>query len=185
MTRFLKSFLLLSILAAATEPALADDFLGGTGGSRFAPVNCPDGQVLIGLAGRAGAVIDTMQLVCGKANGNDNNQPLPTRIGPSNGGGPASAVCPPLHAAVGIQVNKKNWRRHDAVSQITLTCALTADGSDHSLKVFGHDDGIGSKKAGSSNCPEHNFIGGISGRSGTWIDAIGPNCRNVSVLRGG
>jgi len=186
MTRFLHSFLaflLLSTLAATTKPALADDFLGGPGGSDFAPVNCAPDKVVIGLVGRAGAVIDTMQVLCGQANGNDNDQPIPTpSIGPSNGGGAASAVCPPLTAAIAIQVNKKMWRGHYAVSQIKLTCVFR-DGSVQDFPVFGHDDGIGSIDAGNKSCPERQLIGGISGRYGTWIDAVGTNCVPISVLQ--
>jgi len=187
MTRFLQSFLtllLLSILATATKPALADDFLGGPGGSDFPPVNCAPDKVVIGLAGRAGAVIDTMQVLCGQANGNDNDQPIPTpSIGPSPGGAAASAVCPPLTAAIAIQVNKKMWRGHYEVSQIKLTCALPADGSSQSFPVFGHDDGIGSVLAGNKACPAGQLIGGIIGRYGSWIDAVGTNCVPVSVLQ--
>jgi hypothetical protein len=187
MMRFLQSFLvflLLSTLATTTRPASADDFLGGPGGSDFAPVNCAPDKVVIGLAGRAGAVIDTMQVLCGQANGNDNDQPIPTpSIGPSNGGSAASAVCPPLTAAIAIQVNKKMWQGHFAVSQIKLTCVFPGDGSVQSFPVFGYDDGIGSIPAGSKQCPEHQLIGGISGRYGTWIDAVGTNCVPVSVLQ--
>jgi hypothetical protein len=131
MMRFLQSFfgfLLLSTLATTTMPALADDLFGGPGGSDFA-VNCAPDKVVIGLGGRAGAVIDTMQVLCGQANGNDNDQLIPTpSIGPSKGGGAASAVCPALTAAIAIEVNKKMWRGHYAVSQIKLTCAYL-DGS--------------------------------------------------------
>ena len=83
MTRFLKSvlpFLLLSVLTATTEPVLADDFLGGLGGSPFPRVLCPAGTVVIGLKGKAGAVLNTIQLLCGKANGADGD----------NNGGPGS-----------------------------------------------------------------------------------------------
>jgi hypothetical protein len=48
--------------------------------------------------------------------------------------------------------------------------------------VFGHDDGIGSIKAGYKACPEHQLIGSIIGRYGTWIDAVGTKCVPVSVL---
>jgi hypothetical protein len=187
MKRFLKfilAFLLLSIPAAATKPALADDFLGGPGGSDFPPVNCAPDKVVIGLAGRAGAVIDTMQVLCGQANGNDHDQPIPTpSIGPSKGGGLASAVCPPLTAAKSIEVNKKMWRGHYAVSQIKLTCVFPEDGSVQGSPVFGHDDGIGSIPAGTKPCPDHQLIGGIVGRYGTWIDAVGTKCVPVSVLQ--
>ncbi len=137
-------------------------------------------MLVVGLGGRAGAVIDTMQLLCGKANG-DSGVLDPRRIGPSNGGGQVSAVCPPLSAAISIQVNSKMWRRHVAVSQITLTCALKGNRTSTSRAVFGADDGVGSKNAGSQACRGNDFIGGFAGRSGTWIDALGITCRPESV----
>jgi hypothetical protein len=184
MTRFLESFLaflLLSVLVAASESALADDFLGGPGGSNFGTINCPDGMAVIGLGGRAGAVIDTMQLLCGKANGNDNGPLDPRRIGPSNGGGAVSAVCPPLSAAISIQVDAKEWRRHVVVSQVTLTCALVGVRTSTSRAVLG---GGGGDNYGSRGCADTDFIAGFTGRAGDWVDALGiSTCLNESALR--
>lgn len=183
MTRFLEflfASMLLSVLATAASPALADNFMGGSGGTSFTPVNCPTGQVVVGLGGRSGAVIDTMQLLCGKAN--PSGELDPRRIGPSNGGGLTSAVCPPLSAVVAIQIKSKNWRRHVAVSQIILTCASRNDGSGQSKAVFGIGGGDGGN-AGSESCPPNTYVGGFAGRSGTWIDALGiSTCRPRSVL---
>jgi hypothetical protein len=184
MTRYLKFFLaslLLSVLTAAAESARADELLGGTGGVYIAPVNCPAGMVVVGLAGRAGAVIDTMQLICGKANA-DYGVLVPTRIGPSNGGGQVSVRCPPLSAAFAIQINAKPWRGHVAVSQITLTCGLKGGHEAENRLVFGADDGVHSKDAGNTPCGVLDFIGGFTGRSGTWIDALGTTCLPESVM---
>lgn len=209
MTRFLKSllaFLLLSILAATTEPALADDFLGGPGGSPFPPVLCPAGMVVIGMKGKAGAVLNTIQLLCGKANGADGDNPYglitsadtnPDPKDPNSeafrGGGPTSAICPTLTAAKSIEVSMKMWRGHYAVSQIKLACANPADGATvFPPKVYGHDDGIGRvpAKSATSNsdvlsCPEHQLMNGLEGRHGTWIDAVAPHCVPTASLQGG
>ena len=143
MTRFPKSvlpFLLLSVLTATTEPVLADDFIGGKGGGPFPPVLCPAGLVVIGLKGKAGAVLNTIQLVCGKANGADGDNAyglitsLDTNPDPRDpnseafrGGGPTAAICNTLTAAKSIEVSMKKWRGDYVVSQIKLTCAYPAD----------------------------------------------------------
>jgi hypothetical protein len=208
MTRFLKTFfalLLLSVLAATIDPVLADDFLGGGGGSPFPPVLCPAGTVVIGLKGKAGAVLNTIQLLCGKANGADGDNPYglitsadtnPDPKDPNSeafrGGGLASAPCPSLMAAKSIEVSMKKWREKYVVSQIKLTCVyLGGGGSD--IKVYGHDDGIGRVPAKFANgkgpdvlsCPEHQLMNGLQGRHGTWIDAVGINCVPTASLQGG
>jgi hypothetical protein len=211
MTRFLKSvlpFLLLSVLTATTEPVLADDFLGGGGGKPFPPVLCPAGQVVIGLVGKAGAVLNTIQLLCGKANGADGDTPYglitsfdtnPDPKDPTSeafrGGGPAAAPCSSLMAAKSIEVSMKKWRESYVVSQIKLTCVYP-DGGGSDIKVFGHDDGIGrvpatfnfpAPRGGSDvlSCPEHQLMNGLQGRHGTWIDAVGISCVATSSLQGG
>jgi hypothetical protein len=69
---FNKSTFALALVAGVFVNALfgmqstrADNFLGGDGGSNFGPVNCPVGRVIVGLTGRSGDVIDTMQIICG------------------------------------------------------------------------------------------------------------------------
>jgi hypothetical protein len=211
MTRFLKSllaFLLLSVLTATTEPVLADDFLGGKGGSPFPTFLCPAGMVVTGLVGKAGAVLNTIQLLCGKANGADGDNPyglitsVDTNPDPKDpnseafrGGGPAAAVCPTLTAAKSIEVSMKKWRGNYVVSQIKLTCAYPADGSTvFPPKVYGNDDGIGRVPASGqysnstsdvASCPEHQLMNGLDGRHGTWIDAVKPHCVATASLQGG
>jgi hypothetical protein len=205
--QFLKpslALLSLSVLAATTGPVLADGFLGGSGGSPFAPVLCPAGQVVIGLVGKAGAVLNTIQLLCGKADGADGDNAYglitsvdtnPDKRDPQSeafrGGGPASAPCPPLSAAKSIEVNMKPWRGYNEVSQIKLTCVDPHDGSVVKTLVFGNDDGIHSvpvhvKPGGVdlSKCPDGELMNGLSGRHGTWIDAVGVNCVPTRSLRG-
>jgi hypothetical protein len=209
MTRYLKSTLaVLSVLAATTGPVLADDdFFGGTGGSPFPSAICPPGKVVIGLVGTAGAVLNTIKVLCGKANGDDHDPPIspiitsvdtnPDPKDPNSaafrGGGPTSAVCPPLTAARQIQVSMKMWRGHFAVSQIKLSCFYLDGSLVIPPKVFGNDDGINTIPANSpqhphtdtTSCGDHMLMNGLQGRHGTWIDAVGLSCVPTSSLQGG
>ena len=170
---------LLAISPPVAFPvALADNFIGGEGGSQFGEINCPRGQAVVGLGGRSGLVLDTFQLLCGKANGGPDFLD-PRRIGPSNGGSPVSAVCPPLSVARAIQVDAREFNGQIVVSQITLTCgSKTGEGRSRvTLGQGGGDD------AGSSDCPVNTFVAGFTGRSGLFIDAVGISvCRKVRAL---
>ncbi|CAH0238166.1 hypothetical protein ROS9278_02822 [Roseomonas sp. CECT 9278] len=169
---------LACIAPALAPPARADDFLGGEGGVAFGPVNCPRGQAVVGIFGRSGNVIDTLQIICGKADGSP-DMVDPRRIGPSAGGSAVSAVCPPLSLAQSIQVNVRDHHGAVVVSQITLVCELKTAGSlgRATLGAGGGGD------AGSSDCPVNTFVAGFAGRAGSFIDAIGiTTCRHVRSL---
>lgn len=175
------AFVLGSVTASSTHSARADDFIGGDGGGAFGAVNCPRGTVVVGLGGRSGAVIDTMQLICGKGRGDPDLDILdPRRIGPSNGGDAISAVCPIFDAVTSIQVNVREHEGNIVVSQIILHCQATLDGSGGVRKVFG---GGGGDDAGSQACPDNHYAAGFAGRSGTFIDALGISiCRHRRSL---
>ena len=163
---------------AALTVALADNFIGGEGGSQFGEINCPRGQAVVGLGGRSGLVLDTFQILCGKANGGPDVLD-PRRIGPSNGGSPVGAVCPPLHVARGIQIDAREFNGQIVISQLTLTCELKS-GEGRSRVTLGQGGG---DDAGSSECPVNTFIAGFAGRSGLFIDAVGISvCRKVRAL---
>jgi hypothetical protein len=164
--------------AALAVPARADDLLGGEGGSAFGPVNCPRGQGVVGIFGRSGNVIDTLQIICGKADGSADFVD-PRRIGPSDGGSPVSAVCPPLGVAQSIQVNVREHHGAIVVSQVTLTCTLKSQESLGRVTLGGG----GGEDAGSSACPVNTVVAGFEGRAGSFIDAIGiTTCRHVRAL---
>jgi hypothetical protein len=164
-----------------TDSAHADDFLGGEGGGFFGTINCPRGTVVVGLGGRSGAVIDTMQLICGKGRGSPDLDILdPRPIGPSTGGGAISAVCPIFSAVTAIQVNAREHDGNIVVSQIVLSCRATLDGGDLVRRVFG---GGGGDDAGNQECPADHYAAGFAGRSGTFIDAVGiTTCRHRRSL---
>ena len=165
----------LALIASTTRSASADDFLGGDGGGPFGNVNCPRGTVVVGLAGRTGSIVDTVQLICGKGRGDpDLDIVHPTRIGPSNGGGPVSVVCPLFDAATSIQVNVREHEGHVVVSQIVLHCQATLDGSGGLRRVFGGGGGGGD--AGSSTCPANHYVAGFAGRSGSLVDRSESRC---------
>jgi len=174
-------FLLSLAVLCGAHAARADDFMGGDGGGAFAPINCPRGKVIRGLAGRTGAVIDTIQLFCGKGTGSVEDDILdPRRIGPSNGGGPVSVLCPIFEAVVGIQVNVREHEGSIVVSQIVLQCQTTLEGANGARPVFGFGGG---DDAGSQTCPANHYAAGFAGRAGTFVDAVGiTTCRHRSTL---
>jgi hypothetical protein len=117
-----------------------------------------------------------MQLICGKGRGQpDTNSIHPTRVGPSAGGAPIVAECNTFDAVTEIQVNVREHEGSIVVSQITLVCQATLDGSGRTSRVFG---GGGGQDAGSSVCPANHYVAGFAGRSGTFVDAVG-----ISVCR--
>jgi len=169
-----------SVTASLRHSAYADDFAGGPGGSSFGTLNCPRGKIVVGLAGRSGSVIDTMQLFCSEPTGGPEAVTLePGRVGPSNGGGPISAQCPVLDVAFGIDVNVATIDGNLVVSQIILHCRSPIDGSGDRTVVFGGGGGDG---AGGFTCPEHTFMVGFVGRAGDFIDALGISCRGPHQL---
>ena len=167
---FARTLLLSLAVLCAGHAARADEFLGGPGGSRFNPLRCPLGTAVVGLAGRAGDVIDTIQLFCGKGRGDPDLDTITQgRIGPSQGGGPISAKCPIFHAATSIDVRTREFNGNIVISQILLHCRATLDGSQEVVRFFG---GGGGDDAGSHECNPNTYINGFAGRSGTFIDAI-------------
>lgn len=164
------------------QPLRADDFLGGGGGGNFGQVNCPAGRVMVGLTGRSGVVIDTMQIVCGINSNPDDVIFVPAKsIGPSAGGGPTGAICNKFDAVTSIEVRAKEFQGNVVVSQIILHCSAMLDGSFGGQKVFG---GGGGDDAGSQPCNPNEYVAGITGRSGSFIDAIAISiCRRRSAIR--
>ena len=164
-----------SVIASSGHSAHADDFVGGPGGGSFGAIDCPRGKVVVGLAGRSGGVIDTMQLFCSEPAGGPEAVTLdPRHIGPSNGGGPIQAMCPVLNVAFGIDVNTAQIDGNVVVSQIILHCRSPFDGSGDRTVVFGGGGGDG---AGGFTCEDHTFMVGFAGRAGDFIDALGIRCR--------
>ena len=186
---FNKSTFALALVAGVFVNALfvmqstrADNFLGGDGGSNFGPVNCPVGRVIVGLTGRSGDVIDTMQIVCGLNSNPDDVVFVPTNsIGPSGGGGPTGASCNKFDAVRSVDVRVREFDGPTVVSQIILHCEAMLDGSFGGQKVFG---GGGGDDAGSQACGANTYAAGISGRSGNFIDAVGISiCRKRSTIQ--
>jgi hypothetical protein len=158
-------------LFCAATSAVADNFLGGEGGGVFGAIECPRGTAIVGFAGRAGAVIDSMQLVCGTTNRPEDDIIDSRVIGPSTGGGPIRTECPPFQAVKSIQVAVNEFQGHFVISTINIQCMARLDGGLGPTLHFGNFQG---QDAGSQGCASPNaFALGLAGRSGSFIDAVG------------
>jgi hypothetical protein len=168
----LKSLALSAVfLTGIVANAMADDFLGGEGGSPFGEVNCPRGKAIVGLTGRAGLVIDQMQLICGTANRPEDDTVHPRLIGASFGGGPTAMKCPAFQAVKSIHVEVREFQNHFVISTINIECMLRLDGARGPTLSFGNFHG---DDAGNQGCNNPNsYAAGLAGRSGNFIDAVG------------
>src|SRR5262245_10670023 len=151
-------------LTGLTANAMADDFIGGEGGSPFGAVNCPQGTAIVGLTGRAGAVIDQMQIICGTANRPEDDIILPQLIGPSLGGGATTVKCPFFQAVKSIQVDVREFQNHFVISTINIHCMARLDGGSGPTLPFGNFQG---EDAGTGGCGNpQGYAAGLAGRSG-------------------
>ena len=158
-------------LTGIAADAMADELIGGEGGSPFGEVNCPRGTAIVGLTGRAGLVIDQMQLICGTANRPEDDTIHPRLIGSSLGGGPTTMKCPPFQAVKSIQVDVREFQDHFVISTINIECMARLDGGRGPTLPFGNFQG---EDAGTGGCANPNsYVAGLAGRSGNFIDAVG------------
>ena len=181
-----------SAIAVAALPtaarAQAGAIYGGAGGEYF-EFACGPGQVLVGLRGSAGVLIDSAQAVCAQVGGNDtfgasaqgpvfgNDRPFDQGI-----------ECPPGYAVTQASLARNESNPH--LGSIRLTCtqlANRADGGATSIRMRGGGnlEGyqsafglIGSSEGGEpgiSNCPGQYAVG-IRGRDGGYLTAFGLIC---------
>ena len=188
----------LSLIAtsplAIGAPALAQptNVYGGSGG-RFFEYGCGNGQVLVGLRGSAGILLDNIQAICGRVGANGTSMDAAPQ-GPVFGGNRASdryAQCPPGYAVSGASMGLNENYPH--IGAILLTCTelvnRAAGGSANieirgSGNLEGHEAappiGIlvggnpGGSMRGGAGCA--NYAVGIRGRAQDYLDAFGLVC---------
>lgn len=170
----------------------ADVSVGGNGGVSFRYV-CPDGAFLVGLAGKTGAFVDHIRMVCARWNPNTRRLDDPfydaRQIGDSDGGTFREIRCNqgPISA------------RDSAIGILKLTSTLRSDVPvpfviDDTLKMecytrdvpsvlvhiaqfgSGTDDGDRRRARGDSVCPGRNKARGLYGQRGLYIDRLGLVC---------
>lgn len=165
------------------------DVRGGGGGGHFVE-ECPEGEVIIGLVGRAGVYVDRIQVQCGIIE-LTSSEPATFEVSlepgtmlehhGGDGGSEFSLACEPGQAVVGF-----SGRSGKYLDRISLRCAPVMMTDDMALG-FGETVDTDSKGGGgggefSLDCPAGEVATIAQGRSGKFVDALGLTCRPL-VLR--
>ncbi len=180
-------------LPGATPAAAQPTAVYGGSGGRFFEFGCGTGQVLVGLRGSAGILLDNIQAICARV-GPTGSSIEPAAQGPVFGGNRAAdryAQCPPGYAVSGARIGLNENYPH--VGAILLTCTelinRAAGGSaDIEIRGSGNLEGheaeppigilVGGNPGGSLNgaagCA--SYAVGIRGRAQDYLDAFGLIC---------
>lgn len=167
---------------------------GGPEGMEF-NAECPAGEVIIGLSGRSGAVLDQLQVQCG-AIGLISPElgSIDIRVAPGTamdayggaGGGPFWLECPEDHVVVGF-----GDRSNDLVEMVSLRCAplnLVNDPETGDLSIgFGPTFSTGSvggqgEETMTQLCPAGQVAASAQGRSEDFVNAFGMTCQPLELL---
>ncbi len=154
--------------------------MGGGGGGAF-QLACASDEVLVGVHGRAATYILQIGPQCvrmdqlGRWIGSPENGPV---TGTNTNGSSFSRTCPQDYAVSGLR-----GRSADYVNQLEIQCrALTASGGLSGDPIYlGSDGGSGGSAQGPQSCSTNNPVYAIYGRSGSWLDSIGLQCRQSPV----
>lgn len=181
----------LMVMSVTAGPALAQNVVGAAGGQPF-EARCAQGEIMIGVATRAGAMIDAIAPICATAFNSVQIDPSSKRTYPQyfggGGGQPLELICPAGHpVVVGIYVSlERDGRIPDGLS---LECKLNTNAS--LTRVEGEDysdisaaereriepDGISqSYYAPVTRCPPRHVAVGINGATGRWLNRLGVIC---------
>ena len=156
---------------------------GGDGGSAFG-VDCPPGNVLAGIEGRGGEVIDRIGASCVEVDegGRWVGEPSPGGASFGGEGGTAFArTCARDRAVTGLGVGT----RGELVGGIEVMCARLdgptgTQGAPASLPRAGGDYPDVTNVA----CPSGAVATGLAGAGGTYLDRIGLQCRERAARAG-
>lgn len=172
--------LALSSLAAPAQARQVAQPIGGSGVAQQT-LECPKGQFLRGVRGRAGAWIDSIQILCGSAYSfREYDTPGPQRamVGGGGGGPVPDAVCPPTKALQSVTFGLNAGRE---VEVFELTC------TNYTPKVylgptgFSQDGSVHSFSCANSN----EALTGIIVNYGQFVNAIGFICDAVPYMSRG
>jgi YVTN family beta-propeller protein len=168
---------------ADTTPNTAVDYtptVGGGGGSPF-QLTCGIDEVLVGVHGRYGTYVHQIGPQCvrvdqfGRWIGDPVDGPV---TGGLTSGTTFEKTCPPDSAVSGF----RGWTAQ-YVDRLELQCrALTLSGSLTGTGEFlGTFGGGGGSAQGTFTCGTENPVYALYGRSGSWIDSFGVQCRQAPI----
>lgn len=156
---------------------------GGTGGRPF-EISCPFGAILTGIEARHGAWVDAIRPVCSFYLRNVPTTAETPRPQPSAGGNGGSSGYIRCSTPFGVITSMRlHQSRNDArtIAHITVECGDYRNPSQFSNKAGGSNDYLGTAQAGvgmTVKCPPPLVAGGLFGRSGNAVDALGLVCVN-------
>ncbi len=191
LARFFSPVAALALAVAFQTPAGAQSggVYGGPGG-RYFEYGCGSGQVLVGLRGSAGVLLDSIQAVCARVGGGNTTTGASTQ-GPVVGNDrpfDKAIECPPGYAVTAASMAKNESAPH--LGAIRLYCtelAQRAEGGSVTIDIqgSGHFEGYRSPFGllagnegnldGASACPGQYAVG-IRGRDDGYVTAFGLMC---------
>ncbi len=149
--------------------------IGGSVGETF-EVACETDQVLAGVAGRAGALIDQVSALCVDVDDSGNWVGTPQQKGPAYGGGGGSAFtqrCPLNHGVTGFTANmQRNLTGYLQIHCRSLTDSNNASGELTALNAVGTAGGISPKIL----CADQAVAKGIYGAANSLVGRFGLTC---------
>jgi hypothetical protein len=155
--------------------------VGGSGGTAFTQT-CPNGEILSGLQGTSGTLIDSVESICTKLDVLGDNFTDPVVLS-SHGGSGARGYdleCPKGWAVTGL-----TGRSGSFVDRVQLICApVQLDGTvllGAAEKVDPFSAGGTGGSAFTIHCPGTTPARGIDGRAGTFVDRLGLGCENAGL----
>ncbi|MBT2747884.1 MULTISPECIES: hypothetical protein [unclassified Lysobacter] len=159
-------------------------------------IECPDRHVVVGFAGRVGAWVDNIALLCAGWDASAQRLGPPAaqpRIGESNGGDALSKRCPD-GMAVGADYRIAYARDPRVLHSIEFTCVPIDGSSNRIARSFGSDSEIskaplipipitdGPGVVVKNRCAAGQLVNGIQGTSGLYIDQLLPICNPAPEL---
>lgn len=178
----------LAALCLSTRVWATDVPARGGGGGNAYRQTCDEGEYLVGLRGRTGDWIDSMQLVCARWNGRQLDPPhvAGAPIGNSTGGVANHADCPGEAVVTAVGPTFTNADQSRFLDSIALRCVpiLTRQKNDSpaylpNLRSTGvttrvdHGFGVGVEV---QSCPGDELAVGFHGNAGLFIDSVGLVC---------
>lgn len=177
MRQDLSTVALAASMCAASPAAFATDYTelaGGSSGNGF-NLDCGANMSLIGIQGKSGSLIDSVQGVCAQfnADGSQHGRNVLTGKAGGTGGTNYFLQCPNGTTVTGLTGHADSYVNH-----ISLRCgaAMTITGSAGNQSVVGRGSFFALR------CPVGNDARLMRGRAGIWVDAIGLGCKDSERL---
>lgn len=168
---------LLPLIAQAGATNLPSGGNNSTAGSSFS-LDCGDGKVLIGLAGRSGAAINRLQPRCISVTNNGfwiGNESLPTAAAGASSGQFISTICPRDTAIVGL-----DGRYTTSINRLGLYCRSLAPpvfGSvNNNVTLVVAGTVLGSQSFAATFCAANKPARGFHGHAGNSVNRLGLIC---------